>query len=162
MDSYTEETEKSCELLKSRRPANHVLGIIKGNHSEEIEKGAVVDAKTAEPKTKQQLPWAVLVSLAALIIAITILGRRVVTTSNEGLTERMYAKERQESSKPKLQGGPGVVDAICFTENHKGLIIVKGQIFHEGDVVNGFNVRKIHPDKVEFEMNGQICVQRLE
>jgi len=68
----------------------------------------------------------------------------------------------KENTTAKLQEGPGMIDAISFSGSGERLIIFEGKIYHEGDVVNGFNIHKIFADRVEFEKNGQISVQKLQ
>jgi len=79
------------------------------------------------------------------------------------LRENVYAGKRRlkESTEIKLQGGPGLISAICSAQNGQSSIVFEGQILHEGDMANGFKVDKIHPDRVEFEKDGKIWVQKL-
>lgn len=79
------------------------------------------------------------------------------------LRENVYAAKRRlkESTEIKLQGGPGLISAICSSKNGQSSIVFEGQILHEGHIANGFKVHKIHPDRVEFEKDGKIWVQKL-
>jgi len=50
--------------------------------------------------------------------------------------------------------------AISYTEDNP-LAIVDGKIVHEGDLIGGVRILKIHKDKVEFERSGTRWSQRL-
>ena len=55
----------------------------------------------------------------------------------------------------------GKVTAISYTST-KPSAIVDVQIVHEGDILHGVKVIKIHKDKVEFEINGQKWAQQVK
>jgi len=84
----------------------------------------------------------------------------------ESLADRrrggIYAKKRTilRSTRLKLQGGPGIIDAIGMAGNP--LVMIEGEVFYEGDVVRGFKIRNISDYKVEFEKDGQILVQEID
>lgn len=46
------------------------------------------------------------------------------------------------------------VEAICVSGSGKSSIFVRGNFAYEGDVVDGFKILKIYPNKVEFEKDG--------
>ena len=79
--------------------------------------------------------------------------------------EGIHARKREitESTQIKLQGGPGVVSALSYSENGESIIMFEGRVYREGESIGAFKIRKIHPDKrVEFEKNGAILIQRVE
>jgi type II secretory pathway component PulC len=39
--------------------------------------------------------------------------------------------------------------------------IVSDRVVHEGDMIDGYKVVKIHRDKVEFEKNGKIFTKQV-
>jgi len=81
----------------------------------------------------------------------------------ESLADRrrgtIHAAKRavKRDTRLKLQGGPGMIDAI--STGGRPLVMIEGEIFYEGDVVRGFKIRKISNHQVEFEKNGQIWVR---
>ncbi|MHC4072828.1 MAG: hypothetical protein ACYTGS_12480, partial [Planctomycetota bacterium] len=53
------------------------------------------------------------------------------------------------------------IEAICISDNGKSSIYVQEKFVYEGDVVDGFKILKIDPNKVEFEKDGQTVVRVL-
>jgi len=53
-----------------------------------------------------------------------------------------------------------VVRAIVYSEENASAI-VSDRIVHEGDMINGYKVAKIHRDKVEFEKNGKSFTKQV-
>jgi hypothetical protein len=76
--------------------------------------------------------------------------------------EAIDAQKRSvvRSTKVKLSGGPGLIDAISFTDKEQ-FIVFSGEILREGDYANGFKIIKIHNDRVEFEKDGKVWIQEL-
>lgn len=56
---------------------------------------------------------------------------------------------------------PGWLTSIVYSEENASAM-VSNKIVHEGDMVNGYKVVKIHRDKVEFEKNGTIIIKQLK
>lgn len=54
----------------------------------------------------------------------------------------------------------GWLTSIVYSEENASAM-VSNRIVHEGDMVNGYKVVKIHRDKVEFEKNGTIIIKQL-
>ncbi|MCK4435193.1 hypothetical protein KAU87_00120 [Candidatus Bathyarchaeota archaeon] len=54
----------------------------------------------------------------------------------------------------------GWLTSIVYSEESASAM-VSNKIVHEGDMVNGYKVVKIHRDKVEFEKNGTIIIKQL-
>ena len=48
------------------------------------------------------------------------------------------------------------IEAIFISASGKSSIYMNGQYAYEGDIVEGFKVLKIYPDKAEFEKNNKI------
>jgi hypothetical protein len=76
---------------------------------------------------------------------------------------RLHQNQRQiqEHVEARRSGKPGVIYAIGFSENGTSSTMIDGQIFYEGSTVNGFRIHKIYPDRVEFERDGQMLVQKI-
>ncbi len=68
----------------------------------------------------------------------------------------------QKNTRVKLQGGPGLIDAIVTNANGESLIMIEGEIFHDGDLVKGFKIKKIDGRTVEFQKDGQTWVQHMD
>ena len=47
------------------------------------------------------------------------------------------------------------IEAICISEGGKSSVFIQGNSACEGDMVDGFKILKIYPDKVEFEKDGK-------
>ncbi|MBA7700086.1 hypothetical protein ES703_108793 [subsurface metagenome] len=54
----------------------------------------------------------------------------------------------------------GWLTSIVYSEENASAM-VSNKIVHEGDMVKGYKVLKIHRDKVEFEKNGTIIIKQL-
>ena len=54
----------------------------------------------------------------------------------------------------------GWLTSIVYSEENASAM-VSNRLVHEGDMVNGYKVVKIHKDKVEFEKNGTIIIKQL-
>lgn len=55
----------------------------------------------------------------------------------------------------------GWLTSIVYSEENASAM-VSNKIVHEGDMVKGYKVLKIHRDKVEFEKNGTIIIKQLK
>lgn len=55
----------------------------------------------------------------------------------------------------------GWLTMIVYSEENASAM-VSNKIVHEGDMINGYKVVKIHRDKVEFEKNGTIIIKQLK
>lgn len=54
----------------------------------------------------------------------------------------------------------GLLGSILYSDRHSS-IVIDGVILHEGDIIHGVNVFKIHEDAVELEKNGQRWQQNV-
>ncbi|HEW79184.1 MAG TPA: hypothetical protein ENH34_04365 [Phycisphaerales bacterium] len=78
----------------------------------------------------------------------------------EGLRAETY--KTIENTKIKIEGGPGLIEAIFWSDKEESSIMFDNEILCEGNIINGFKVNKIYPDRVEFEKNRKIWVQKLQ
>ncbi|HUT29999.1 MAG TPA: hypothetical protein VMX13_09415 [Sedimentisphaerales bacterium] len=53
-----------------------------------------------------------------------------------------------------------MVTGIIYQEQNP-CAIVRGRVAHEGDMIDGYKVVKIHKDRVEFEKNGRIVIRQV-
>ena len=105
----------------------------------------VVQPKRIRPLSKKR------VKLWLLLMIIVILGVVVYYLWPAGLKS------------PTLESLPTnkvVVRAIVYSEENASAI-VSNRVVHEGDMINGYKVAKIHRDKVEFEKNGKIFTKQV-
>jgi len=56
---------------------------------------------------------------------------------------------------PQIQG-------IGISGSGESLIMIEGEIFHEGNFVKGFKIKKIDGRTVEFQKDGKIWVQHMD
>ena len=54
----------------------------------------------------------------------------------------------------------GLLGSILYSNRHSS-IVIDGVILHEGDIIHGVKVFKIHEDAVELEKNGQRWQQNV-
>jgi len=105
----------------------------------------VVQPKRMRPSSKKR------VKLWLLLMIIVILGVVVYYLWPAGLIS------------PTLESLPTnkvVVSAIVYSEENASAI-VSNRVVHEGDMINGYKVAKIHRDKVEFEKNGKSFTKQV-
>jgi len=133
-------------------------------------------------KTQFRFRWSSVVLLALVFVGIIVLrlsntimtikaikantGKPVVclpiapaeTEANEleSLHEIESLPLEQEQDLPAvvMEAAPRI-EAICISGSGKSGIFVRGDFAYEGDVVDGFRILKIYPDKVEFEKDGK-------
>lgn len=134
-------------------------------HTDNARNNDVINSRS-KGMDKEQAKWLPHTVLIVVIIFIVILGMISASLENEDkpvlATSRMPSKERiRENTKVKLSGGPSVVNAIIWSDEGKPSIFFNGEIYHEGNIIDGFRVRKILPDRVEFEKNDKIWIQHF-
>ena len=54
----------------------------------------------------------------------------------------------------------GVVTGIIYNAENPSAIVC-GEVVHEGDVVHGYKVLKIHREKVELNKDGKVVVKEV-
>ena len=47
------------------------------------------------------------------------------------------------------------IEAISISSNGEPGVFIRGNFAHEGDIVDGFKILKIYPDKVEYDKDGK-------
>jgi hypothetical protein len=59
---------------------------------------------------------------------------------------------------------PGLLDvqAIAGTGDGQYLVVIAGEMFEAGDTVQGYTIRKVEEDKIEFGKDGQVFVQAAD
>jgi hypothetical protein len=69
------------------------------------------------------------------------------------------AKNPAEDTKVETQpqAPPLTIDSVGMSDDGF-YALVNGALVHEGDMVDGYTVRRIHPNRVEFEKEGQVVV----
>ena len=66
------------------------------------------------------------------------------------------------ATEDRLAGGPGVViDAIDYT-GKKSFCMILGDIYRQGDTINGFKIHKISASEVIFEKDGKTFAKGLQ
>ncbi len=106
----------------------------------------VVQPKRIRPSSKKRVKV-----LWLLLMIVLILGVVVYYLWPAGLIS------------PTLESLPTnkvVVSAIVYSEENASAI-VSNRVVHEGDMINGYKVAKIHIDKVEFEKNGKSFTKQV-
>jgi hypothetical protein len=59
-----------------------------------------------------------------------------------------------------LPAAGGLLGSILYSNRHSS-VVIDGVILHEGDIIHGVKVFKIHEDAVELEKNGQRWQQNV-
>jgi len=98
---------------------------------------------------KEQTKWFVLALLAVILISIIIVQVKPESSKATPRIDTMDSGFTEETS---------LIEAIIISGSGESCIIVGGKLAHEGDIINGFRILKIYPDRVEFEKNGKIVV----
>lgn len=134
-------------------------------HTDNAKNNNVINSRS-KGMDKELAKWLPHIVLVVVLIFIIILGIISASLKNEDkpvlATSRKPSKERiRENTKVKLSGGPGVVNAIIWSDERKPSIFFNGEIYYEGNMIDGFRVRKILPDRVEFEKNNKIWIQHF-
>jgi hypothetical protein len=65
---------------------------------------------------------------------------------------------RIDATESGFTKGTPLIEAIGISGSGEPCIIVEGKLAYEGDIINGFRILKIYPDRVEFEKNGKMVV----
>ena len=74
---------------------------------------------------------------------------------NVNSTAGNAAEDAQEETPP--QAPPLTIDSVGMSDDGF-YALVNGVLVHEGDMVDGYKVGRIHPNRVEFEKDGQVLV----
>ena len=127
-----------------------------------------------ESKNEAQFRWPLVIILAVFFGSIMIYrfsntlstneantGKDVVSSSNTpAVTEAdkvdfLHLEQQRELPTPGVTEVAPRIEAICISAGGKSSICIRGEFAHEGDIVDGFRILKIFPNKVEFEKNGK-------
>jgi hypothetical protein len=73
----------------------------------------------------------------------------------------LVGKTGREIMSKAAQYAPPTVEGIGTSGNNQLYALVNGNIVYEGSAVNGYTVRKIYEDKIEFEKDGVVHTQTL-
>ncbi|MBN2182441.1 MAG: hypothetical protein JW715_11055 [Sedimentisphaerales bacterium] len=88
-------------------------------------------------------------------------AKTVIHYSNPPITKEanqvdsLDLEQKQDTPTPVVAEAAPRIEAICISIRGKSCIFVQGNPAYEGDVVDGFKIIKIYPDKVEFEKDGK-------
>jgi len=96
---------------------------------------------------KERAKWLVLALLILILIGtITV---QVGSGFSKGTLQ-------EDTIAPDFIAATPQIDAIAISGSGESCISVGGKLAHEGNIINGFTILKIYPDRVEFEKNGTI------
>ncbi len=112
------------------------------------------------------LKKALAIAIAILaVVFISIIAVQVVPASSEATSrieainsDSSEAISRRDAMESGFTKGTPRIEVIGISGSGESFIIVGGQLAHEGDIINGFRILKISPDRVEFKKNGKIVV----
>lgn len=114
-------------------------------------------------KSKEKTKWLVLALLA--VVFISIIAVQVGPDLSEATcridaigSDSSEVISRIDTTDSGFIEVTPQIEAIFISGNGESCISVEGKLAHEGDIINGFRILKICPDKVEFEKNGKIVV----
>jgi len=85
----------------------------------------------------------------------------------EGAARRMevawglMGKTGREIMSKAAQFAPPTVEGIGTSGNNQLYALVNGNVVYEGSTINGYTVRKIYEDKIEFQKDGVVYTQTL-
>jgi hypothetical protein len=69
--------------------------------------------------------------------------------------EKGYSQS-YETPKSDILKYPGTLSAIAYSKQTPSLIILDGEFVAENDIINGFKIEKIYPNKVELVKDGKV------
>lgn len=123
----------------------------------------MVDDNTTQTKNTQRAKWILLgILVFALCVGVAIRVKPSASkaspqtnTVDSSITETSSRTNTEDSSFTEELPRIG---AIAISDSSGSTAYVGQKFAHEGDIINGFRILKIYPDKVEFEKNGQTVV----
>ncbi len=102
------------------------------------------------------LKRALVMAVAILaVVLISIIAVQVGPDSSEA-TSRIDAIESGFTEETPR------IEAMGISGSGESFIMIEGEIFHEGNFVKGFKIKKIDGRTVEFQKDGQIWVQHMD
>ena len=100
-------------------------------------------------KEKTRVSWCTVIVLAVILTSLIVV--HVIPYSSERITWEYTACSNDVGQIPQIE-------AIGISHNSKSYISIGGKFACEGDIVNGFKILNIDPNKVEFYKNGKTFV----
>jgi len=114
----------------------------------------VAQPKRSIPSSKKS------VKLRLFLMVIVVLGIVVYYLWTADLISPILESLPTNKVLVKAPLEQGWLTSIVYSEEDASAM-VSDRIVHEGDMVNGYKVVKIHRDKVEFEKNGEIFTKQV-
>jgi len=114
----------------------------------------VAQPKRSIPSSKKS------VKLRPFLMAIVVLGMVVYYLWTADLISPILESLPTNKLLLKAPLEQGWLMSIVYSEENTSAV-VSGRVVHEGDMVDGYKVVKIHRDKVEFEKNGKIFTKQV-
>ena len=69
--------------------------------------------------------------------------------------DSLLMEQKQEISTQNTMETAPRIEAITISGSGKSGVFIRGNFAREGDIVDGFKILKIYPDKVEYEKDGK-------
>ena len=101
---------------------------------------------------KEQAKWFVLALLVVVFVSIIIVQVRPDSSEGTLRVDAIYSGFKE---------GAPQIESIGISDTGESSISVGWKLAYEGDIINGFRILKIYPDRVEFEKNGKIVTRIL-
>lgn len=114
-----------------------------------------------ETDKKIKSKWLLFSVLAGIVVIIIIRCFSGTPSATKADTETRIITETDTDFSflgqpmPDFTGATPRVEAICISNSGKSSIYAEKEFGYEGDIINGFKILKIYPDKVEFEKDGK-------
>jgi len=127
----------------------------------DLAKGPAVPAKTPasgpQPaKTRRRRSaWLLPLLIANLLLLIFLV---CLLTNKDVLTNRGIRIWR--ALIPAWQAEPRMVTGIMYSQDNPSAV-VRGQVVHEGEQIDGYTVIRIGPQEVECEKDGQHFIEKV-
>lgn len=114
----------------------------------------VAQPKRSIPSSKKS------VKLRLFLMVIVVVGMVVYYLWTADLISPILESLPTNKLLAKAPLEQGWLTSIVYIEENASAI-VSGRVVHEGDMIDGYKVVKIHKDKVEFEKNGEIFTKQV-
>ncbi len=77
----------------------------------------------------------------------------ILTETNK--PDSLYMEQKHNLATPDVTETGPRIEAISISSSGEPGVFIQGNFAREGDIVGGFRILKIYPDKVEFEKDGK-------
>ena len=114
----------------------------------------VAQPKRSIPSSKKS------VKLSLFLMVIVVLGIVVYYLWTADLISPILESLPTNKLFLKAPLEQGWLTSIVYSEENASAI-VSDKVVHEGDMIDGYKIVKIHRDKVEFEKNGKIFTKQV-